>query len=403
MGHFVWVFLGVIIMFSAAQQQTSLRPRGAFSAKNPAFVSVIDNTLFFTSFSGSPFTDGSIFSVANFAEIWRGNVSDATPVALQTAGLKWPNNITPAPFGGFIFGDGFLPPGKSDGGIYWIQNGTLALHRLTAEDKGWFYHRGVFFDVNGDGLEDIITARAKKPLFGKGLGELLWLEQPSDPTQLWPSHKLADGPDIDVRLYRSEKMQPGEAVIFAAEFFGRRLSSFILANGSVTSSNVIDDAEGEMYSVTPGHVFGNGTVTLLADNYEYNGNGTIFLYTANDATASASAWTKTIVSSAFHNRQYAPGSGAPGWIYPHYPRASQNAAAVSQEQQSFFVCGDGDEAFHLFSPSSTSGGWTETFRQDFKSTVGAAALGDFDQDGWLDVVVTDYNNNLIHAYTYAPQ
>ena len=53
--------------------------------------------------------------------------------------------------------------------------------------------------MNNDGKLDMVTARAKKPIFG-GKGELLWLEQPSDGSvlQTWKEHILAEGPDVNL-------------------------------------------------------------------------------------------------------------------------------------------------------------------------------------------------------------
>ncbi len=40
---------------------------------------------------------------------------------------------------------------------------TRAIQIITVEKKGWFYHRALLFDVNGDGSMDIVTARATAP------------------------------------------------------------------------------------------------------------------------------------------------------------------------------------------------------------------------------------------------
>ena len=57
-------------------------------------------------------------------------------------------------------------------------HGTLTLFNLdlsppvkhvlssNAEDAQWFYHRGQWMDMNGDGLMDIVTCRAQTHLFG---------------------------------------------------------------------------------------------------------------------------------------------------------------------------------------------------------------------------------------------
>jgi hypothetical protein len=131
----------VALCFGAPQ----LRTVGTFDMTEPAFVHVVGSELVITSFSGSPFTAGSVWRVANFTgRGWTSRVSSFVPVRV-TGGLQWPNNITPAPIGGYVFGDGFLVPGKSDGAVYWV-DGNETLRRLTAPDRGWFYHKAIFLD-----------------------------------------------------------------------------------------------------------------------------------------------------------------------------------------------------------------------------------------------------------------
>ena len=59
--------------------------------------------------------------------------------------------------------------------------------KLTTDKNGFFYHMGIWRDMNGDGRKDLLTARVNKPIIGASTGELLWLEQPVNPTQLAPS------------------------------------------------------------------------------------------------------------------------------------------------------------------------------------------------------------------------
>ena len=51
-------------------------------------------------------------------------------------------------------------------------------------------------DMNGDGLLDVLTARATKPIVGTQSGEMLWLEQPaSNPLSgdAWTEHVISSG------------------------------------------------------------------------------------------------------------------------------------------------------------------------------------------------------------------
>jgi len=77
--------------------------------------------------------------------------------------------------------DGFLVPGRENGGIYVVKNlgqdnfewkvcltgGDRVSDKYadiaTGEDSEWFYHRAVWVDLTGDGRKSILTARAKRP------------------------------------------------------------------------------------------------------------------------------------------------------------------------------------------------------------------------------------------------
>jgi hypothetical protein len=213
--------------------------------------------------------------------VWEGaytpgqNFSSIEPKKVQD-GLEWPNNITPLSSLGYTFGDGFLVPGKSNGGVYFVFGGNNSMVRLTAPAKGQFYHKGYFFDVDGDGALDIITARASKSLFGKGKGQLVWLKNAGFNNVPWVETVLADGPDVDIFVL------PGNgtsATIFAAEFFGEKVSQFDLENGKIVSNRTIDDTLGEAYCVRAGDIEGNGEISVIASNYKYSGDGgSVFLY-----------------------------------------------------------------------------------------------------------------------------
>jgi len=66
--------------------------------------------------------------------------------------------------------DGFLVPGKDNGGLYVVKNPGNSISEeqicLTGEvqSQNWFYHRAIWMDITGDGRQSILAARAKFPL-----------------------------------------------------------------------------------------------------------------------------------------------------------------------------------------------------------------------------------------------
>lgn len=65
--------------------------------------------------------------------------------------------------------DGFLVPFKDDGYIYLVDiSGSTPQgpYKLTDHTEGkWFYHRVMWKDMDGDGDLDILTCRAREPVF----------------------------------------------------------------------------------------------------------------------------------------------------------------------------------------------------------------------------------------------
>lgn len=179
----------------------------------------------------------------------------------------WPNELSTfrtklgSPI--MLIPDGFLMPGQSDGGIFAIQDyATVESQpvRLTAPKEGWFYHRATYIKLP-NGNEGILTARATKPLFGEGYGELIWLIIPANSNimNLTPEHYLdevvlAQGPDVMFELLDFDRHDETVEVI-AAHFFSRKLSIHSLRGIStfpyveVTKSSVIDTV-GRPYGLT---------------------------------------------------------------------------------------------------------------------------------------------------------
>lgn len=87
--------------------------------------------------------------------------------------FKWPNSISVVPqdvFGqgvdAIVVPDGFLPPGKTEGNIYVLttQTGDVTkkqqVYQISPSKAGYFYHRGDWVDMDGDGRKDYLTARS---------------------------------------------------------------------------------------------------------------------------------------------------------------------------------------------------------------------------------------------------
>ena len=162
----------------------------------------------------------------------------------------WPNDVVRVPdgvlpFEGVIVPQGFHPaqaPGRLtiinlDDPMrteYVVHQSTqnTALPPHTPGNEPRFYHKALFIDMDGDGLEDIVTVRSGfrivtsqfPPVVYPPFSELVWFENPGaalDPNVEWTTHVLSGpsplGPDINLDAYDFEG--DGVPEIVATHFF----------------------------------------------------------------------------------------------------------------------------------------------------------------------------------------
>ena len=188
------------------------------------------------------------FGIARAGSVVGLDLTGKLPARRLRTEFAWPNAVehVPAEFMQGMFGegfqvsaslliaDGFLVPGKTDGGVYMVQDpgGTREQGaRLTRrDDTRWFYHRAVPIEMPG-GSKGVLTARALKPLspFQPAQGELVYLEAPNASNPLAPWHLpwrevvVASGPDVMFEVVDLDATDD-TVEVFAAEFFAQRLT-----------------------------------------------------------------------------------------------------------------------------------------------------------------------------------
>ncbi|KAJ8316263.1 hypothetical protein KUTeg_006277 [Tegillarca granosa] len=165
---------------------------GYFHVHSPGFVSVLrsnsstdssqnEYTIYISSFSGNTFSADHVYRLTNIGN--KLNQLDQLKPEVVSSHIVWPNEIHDVP--DHVFGKrmvsiagGFLVPFKTKGTISVIDVSSNTIggpYELAKDhlDHDWFYHRILWTDMNGDGLDDaFIEKRAAH-------GELLWFENPS--------------------------------------------------------------------------------------------------------------------------------------------------------------------------------------------------------------------------------
>jgi len=230
--------LGALV---SAETDVAWESMGKFKLDNAAFPSIgqysdSDPFLLCSSFTGSPIGHGHLYVVDGIKDaIVNDTVSKLKAKKLKVSSFEWPNDAAMIPddvFGdgsrSIIVPDGFLVPGKSNGGVYIVTidptDVTKALEKitLTSNKDGYFYHMGYWLDMNNDGRKDFVTAKANAKAGG---GRLVWLEHPAEGiTGDWTEHVIVDGPDVGIWV--DTDTYKNSIVVYAAQFFDQSVNMY---------------------------------------------------------------------------------------------------------------------------------------------------------------------------------
>ena len=300
--------------------------------------------------------------------------------------------------------DGFLVPGKKDGGIYIVRMDSNDLTtvvdtvEITAKKNNYFYHMGYWVDLNGDGRKDFLTARSNSKA---GHGELLWLEHPEDGLEsadTWTEHVLGNYADVAFEVQTLPEYK-WEIVVFTAHFFDEalRMVRISTVDGSLVGEKTIDDTDIlAAYNVSMVDLNSDGNRELLVNNHETKNSKTgIWAYEFPEDPMNDD-WTRKTVASDFHNAfSMTVPNMSPGFAYAIYPNGYHY-----EERAHILVAGDGDHSAHILYPSgdATEFNYDNEIFADAKGTVGCLATSDYDEDEWLEVWMPNYDKSYIELF-----
>mmetsp|Transcript_32794 Transcript_32794/g.56066 ORF Transcript_32794/g.56066 Transcript_32794/m.56066 type:complete len:427 (-) Transcript_32794:63-1343(-) len=408
----------VFISFGHCQNNYNYQFLGQFEVDLPSFLNLgyfdpenretVNNTLIITTFSGSRSVTGKIYTVENIGNQLT-SVGNITP-KLLTDDMIWPNEARSVPYEIFSTqtigtGDGFLVPGKSTGSVSIIPLDTGIPHAISTPKNGWFYHVAEWWDMNGDGLMDCVSARATVPTFKPPQGELVWFENPGDNffSTTWEEHVLASGPDIMIHLIWLDESS-SQPQIVAAEFFSNEITLWWLEGNTTWSdtsairSRVIDSDMGAPFDVQYVDLNNDGKKDLLATNHEHAADeSAVFAYEVPE-NWQTDPWTRHVLATNITTLKIGPNQASPGEAVAFHPNTTD-----TNSKAQIIVGGDGAEvAFMLYPESEDPSNWTY-IREDIISTgctVGQVAVGDVNGDSLVEFFVPAYENGIIYVYSY---
>lgn len=294
--------------------------------------------------------------------------------------------------------DGFLVPGKSDGSVSLVPINGDPVITLSQPKSGYFYHMAVWEDLNGDGRLDLLTARATKPLFGAGSGEMLWLEQPaSNPLSgSWMEHVITPGPDVMFVVCDFDNDDSTVEVV-SAQFFDPSVTLQIIdrVNGTLLFSRVIDNTIGPTEGVSLVDFNGDQVLELMVNNHVSDASAGVFAYEV-PADIRTGVFARHILASGFKTVAWGPGSASPGFAYAFHPFTGNNGLPHVA------IAGDGAYQAYLLTPNGVPYNYTLSVLENAQGTVGALAIGDVTGDGWVEIFVPNYDKNYLSVYTFDP-
>ncbi|XP_045603920.1 uncharacterized protein [Procambarus clarkii] len=353
----------------------------------------------------------------------------ALKVEVMDQSAYWPNNpdYLPSSIGGsegVIWTSGFLVTGKTKGQLQMYdttKDPVLGPYNIASDDTNdWSYHRVVWKDMDQDGDLDALTARFHKPLIGTTKHDLVWFENAGEGfSEGWTAHVVAsDGPDVHFALVTLSAGGRDFDCIIVGEFFNQQTSIYWTESDtndwtdlSLVKSRVINENAGQVFDVLVDDFNRDGTLEFIATEYRTDlGVGQVTLYQFPEDFRT-DEFPRLKLADGFRPNQILVGQtmspGTPKVYYPTAEYANDLAEDGMPHKPFILLSGDDDGRMYVLYPNTEDrDDWVyqkHILVDTLETTIGKMAHGDFNNDGYEDIVVGGYSSGQLYVYTYAFQ
>ncbi|KAI1880542.1 hypothetical protein JX265_000782 [Neoarthrinium moseri] len=393
----------------ATNASIPVKSLGQLSLSNVGFAEVISqggkDALFVSSFA---LLGDSVHRINDISTVGSVGINKLKATTVPGS-ITWPNDITIAPkavFGteGVLVGGGFLVPTKTNGGIYFSANSgsTSGSWVQLISQSGWWYHRVIFADMDGDGVPDMVSCRANKPLIGatKTMLVILKPQNQNKPLGTWVETEIGAG--CDALFTVADLDGDGIPEVIAPSYFTEKLNIYhsSASNGFANPKNVktvtIDSTIGAAFDAQYVDINGDGKKDLLVSNHQGDGTGGVYAYEIPANVTNARGYTRHTLASGFPVTQRGLNQAAPGSPRAFFPTPATSKAGIPY----IALAGDAAQKAYVLIPGLTAWTYKTTYLHDCGCTVGQVSVVDVDGDGYSEVIIPCYDDGKLAAYTF---